>query len=62
MPNKDIRIHAFKNNIKMYQIAERLGIHYVTLNAMLRNDLTKEKKEQIINIIDELRKENINGK
>ena len=62
MPNKDIRLYAFDKNVKMYQIAKKLGIHYVTLNSKLRNKLTKEEKEQIINIIDELRKENINGK
>lgn len=53
--NEDIRILAFQNNIKMYQIAEKLGIHYVTLNNKLRKELPKEEKKKIYNIIEELR-------
>lgn len=53
--NEDIRILAFQNNIKMYQIAEKLGIHYVTLNNKLRKELSKEEKKKIYNIIEELR-------
>lgn len=53
--NKDIRILAFRNNIKMYQIAEKLGIHYVTLNSKLRKGLTEEEKEKIYKIIEELK-------
>lgn len=53
--NSDIRILAFKNNIKMYEIAEKLGIHYVTLNSKLRKELTKEEKTKIYNIIEELK-------
>ena len=61
MPNKDIRIYAFEKNVKMYQIAKELGIHYVTLNAKLRNKLTKEEAKQIIEIINKLGKEKNNG-
>ena len=53
--NEDIRILAFQNNIKMYQIAEKLGIHYVTLINKLRKELPKEEKKKIYNIIEELR-------
>lgn len=53
--NEDIRILAFQNNIKMYQIAEKLGIHYVTLNNKLRKELAKEEKKKIYNIIEELK-------
>lgn len=54
--NSDIRVYAFQNDIKMYKIAERLGIHYVTLNNKLRKKLSTEEKEKIINIIEELKK------
>ena len=53
--NSDIRIWAFQNDIRMYQIAEKLGIHYVTLNNKLRKELSTEEKRKIFNIIDELK-------
>lgn len=55
--NADIRIWAFQNGVKMYQIAEKLGIHYVTLNGRLRKQLPIEAKQEIFNIIDELKQE-----
>lgn len=55
--NADIKIWAFQNGIKMYQIAEKLGIHYVTLNGRLRKQLPIEAKQEIFNIIDELKQE-----
>ena len=60
--NSDIRVYAFQNDIKMYKIAERLGIHYVTLNNKLRKKLSTEEKEKIINIIEELKKKRNQGK
>lgn len=63
MPNKDIRLYAFEKNVKMYQIADKLGIHYVTLNAKLRNKLSKEERLQLFAIIDKIKEEeNENGK
>lgn len=53
--NSDIRIWAFQNNVKMYQIAEKLGIHYVTFSNKLRKELSTEEKRKIFNIIDELK-------
>lgn len=55
--NEDIRIIAFRNNVKMYQIADELGIHYVTLNGKLRKKLQDEEKQRIIHIINKLKKE-----
>lgn len=55
--NNDIRIIAFKNNVKMYQIADELGIHYVTLNGKLRKKLQDEERQNILNIIEKLKKE-----
>ena len=57
LPNKDIRLYAFEKNVKMYQIAEKLRIHYVTLNAKLRNEISKEERQEIFKIIDEIKKE-----
>ena len=55
--NSDIRICAFQNNIKMYQIADKLGIHYVTLNSKLRKKLSTEERRNIFNIIEELKED-----
>ena len=55
--NEDIRLIAFRNNVKMYQIADELGIHYVTLNGKLRKKLQEEERQQIINIINKLKEE-----
>lgn len=60
--NSDIRIWAFQNDIRMYQIAEKLGIHYATLNNKLRKELCTEEKRKIFNIIDELKEEKRNGR
>lgn len=61
--NSDIRVCAFQNNIRMYEIAEKLGIHYATLNNKLRKKLTTEEKEKIFKIIKELKeKRKLGGK
>lgn len=60
--NSDIRIWAFQNDIRMYEIAKKLGIHYATLNAKLRKELSTEEKRKIFNVIDELKEEKRNGK
>lgn len=55
--NSDIRVCAFQNDIRMYRIAEKLGIHYVTLNNKLRKKLSTEEKRKIFNVIEELKEE-----
>ena len=60
--NSDIRLCAFQNDIKMYEIAAKLGIHYVTLNERLRKPLSTEQKKEMLNIIEELKEEKRNGK
>lgn len=59
--NDEIRNLAFQNNVKMYEIAEKLGIHYVTLNSKLRKELSFEEKLKIIQIINQIKEEQ-NGK
>ncbi|MCI8361978.1 MAG: hypothetical protein HFJ41_02350 [Clostridia bacterium] len=55
--NTDIRIWAFQNNVRMYEIAEKLGIHYVTLSTKLRKELNTEEKQKIFKIIDQIKQE-----
>ena len=60
--NSDIRMKAFQNDVKMYEIANKLEMHYVTLNSKLRKELSTEEKQKIFTIIEELRNEKQNTK
>ena len=55
--NQDIRNAAKKADIKLWQIAEKLGIWDATLSRKLRKELPQKEKEKIIGIIAELAKE-----
>lgn len=55
--NQDIRDAAKKSGIKLWQIAEKLGIWDATLSRKLRKELPQEEKEKIFGIISELSKE-----
>lgn len=55
MRNLDIREYAKKKNVKLWQIAEKLGYAYDTaFSKALRHELPEEKKAGIFKIIDEL--------
>ena len=56
--NQDIRNAAKKADIKLWQIAEKLGIWDSTFSKKLRKELPQEEKEKICGIISELAKEN----
>lgn len=60
--NSDIRVCAFQNDVKMYEIADKLGIHYVTLNSKLRKMLSTEEKKEMLDIIEELKEEKRNAR
>lgn len=57
MENTDIRILAMQNRVKLYQIAEYLGIWDSTLSRKLRRELPPEEKEKIMAAIKELAQE-----
>lgn len=52
--NKKIREYAQKNRVKLWQIAEKMGIHDSMLSKKLRHELPEKETERIISIIDEL--------
>lgn len=56
MCNKDIREYAEKHNVKLWQIANKLGINDGNLSRKLRFELAEEKKAEIYKIVDELSK------
>lgn len=52
MKNNDIRDYAKEKGVKLWQIAEHLGVTDATFSRWLRHELDSEKKEKIIRIID----------
>lgn len=57
MCNKDVREYASKRNVRLWQIASKLGINDGNFSRKLRVELAENKKEEIRAIIDELNAE-----
>lgn len=60
MRNKGIREAAKNRGVRLWQIAERLGMNDGNFSRKLRRELPTEEREKIIEIIDELAKEKEN--
>lgn len=54
MLNLDIRQAATEKGVKLWQVADRLGIADFTLSRKLRYELSQEEKARIFAIIKEL--------
>lgn len=54
MLNLDIRQAATEKGVKLWQVADRLGIADFTLSRKLRYELSQEEKTRIFAIIKEL--------
>ncbi len=52
--NKGIRTAAKQAGVKLWQIAERLGINDGNFSRKLRRELPEEEQNQILRIIGEL--------
>lgn len=50
-------IKKAKGSVPNWVIAEKLGIHENSFYRLLRQELTKEKKEEILKIIEELKQD-----
>lgn len=57
MCNQDIRRTAAGAGVKLWQIADALGIADCSLSRKLRKELPQNKKEEIFNIIQKLSQE-----
>ena len=55
MANQDIREEARKAGVKLWQIADELGISEPTITRLMRKELTAEKKAEILKIIAQLK-------
>lgn len=54
MKNQDVRQAASNADVRLWQIAEALGIADSSLSRKLRRELPPEEKERIFGIIREL--------
>lgn len=54
MHNKDIREYAKRKNVKLWRIANKLGVNDGNFSRKLRRELPEETKQQIFEIIDNL--------
>ena len=61
MKNIDIRNLISQKRLKHYEVAEALNIDDCTLSRWLSRELTEDKKQKIIAIIDELSGSNYDG-
>lgn len=52
--NKGIRTAAKQAGVKLWQIAERLGINDGNFSRKLRRELPEEEQNQLLRIISEL--------
>ncbi len=57
MSNQDIRRMAAGAGVKLWQIADALGIADCSLSRKLRKELPQDEKEKIFSIIRRLAKE-----
>lgn len=55
--NKEIRKAISNNNLKYWQVAQLYGLTDGNFSRLLRNELTNEKKEKILKIIEKLKEE-----
>lgn len=55
--NIDIKLRAAGNGVKLWEVADQLGIADTSLSRKLRKELPAEEKEKIFGIIDKLAEE-----
>lgn len=51
MKNKYIRVCAMEHGVKLWELANRLGISPETMSRRLRRELTAEEKEAVMQAI-----------
>ena len=57
MANQDIKLEAAGAGVKLWQIADKLGIMDTNFSRKLRKELPQEEKDRIYGIIRELSQE-----
>lgn len=57
MANETIKNYAKQNRVRLWEVAERLGIQDSALSRKLRKELPQEEKEKILTVIENLARE-----
>lgn len=57
--NQDIRSLAESKNVRMWQIADRYGLHEGNFSRKMRKPLSDADRERIISIINEIANEEV---
>lgn len=55
MANKDVRCAAQDASVRLWMVADRLGLTDSSFSRKLRFELPDEEKQKILKIIDELK-------
>ena len=58
MKNMDIRLAAASSGVKLWQIADALGMTDGNFSRKLRKELSEEEREKILSIIQEISEQN----
>ena len=61
MSNQLIRDYAKISGVKLWEVAERLKIQDTNLSKMLRHQLSEDKENELMVIIDQIAKEKEGG-
>ena len=61
MSNQLIRDYAKISGVKLWEVAERLNMQDTNLSKMLRHQLSDDKENELIAIIDQIAKEKEGG-
>ena len=57
MLNQDFRAYAKEHKVRLWQIAKKMNVSEAYITRLLRNDLSEEKKESLMKIVDEIANE-----
>lgn len=59
MRNQDVREKAIESGVRLWEIADALGMTDATFSRKLRKEFSPEKKQEILSIIDNLGKKEV---
>ena len=54
MANRQIKERAKKEGVRLWQVADVLGVSEATMTRMLRKELPQAKQQEIMTIIDQI--------
>lgn len=57
MKNKELRMEMFKNNLKVWQVANSVGIDPATLSRWMREELEGDRLARVEKAVEKLKAE-----